>query len=351
MEIHQNVKLSNYTTFRIGGNARYFAVIKSEEDLKQAVIFAKQKSLSIYILGGGSNLLISDEGVDGLVLKIEIKGVTWDSESQVIVGAGEVWDDLVQQTVDKNLYGLENLSYIPGTVGASVVQNIEAYGGRVQDVVSWVEVFDIKTNEVKRISKENCEFKYKESIFKKEEGKNFVVLNVCFCLQKEGTLQFDYKEVKRSMIEKGIVEMSLKDLRNIIIEIRRKKFPKLSDIGMAGSFFKNPSVDKNQLEELKKFLPELRYYSLDQNFLRIDNGKETPKDSENFRVALAYIFDRGFGLNGLREGNVGIHDSNPLILINCGGATAKEMRAFANSLMEKTKEKTGIDIEPEVVMW
>ena len=186
--MQQNISLADFCTFKTGGLAKYFVVVKNIEGLKQAVNFATQNSLPVFVLGCGSNLLISDEGVYGLIIKIEMKGIEFEELNtntvQVSAGAGEIWDELVEKCVEKGLYGLENLSLVPGTVGASVVQNIEAYGGRVQDVVDWVEVFDIKTNEIKKIPKENCEFGYKDSIFKKESGENLVVVRVGFSLKK-----------------------------------------------------------------------------------------------------------------------------------------------------------------------
>lgn len=353
--MQQNISLADFCTFKTGGLAKYFVVVKNIEGLKQAVNFATQNSLPVFVLGCGSNLLISDEGVYGLIIKIEMKGIEFEELNtntvQVSAGAGEIWDELVEKCVEKGLYGLENLSLVPGTVGASVVQNIEAYGGRVQDVVDWVEVFDIKTNEIKKIPKENCEFGYKDSIFKKESGENLVVVRVGFSLKKEGVLQFGYKDVERLILERGIKEVSLQGLRNIIVEIRKNKFPDLKKTGTAGSFFKNPVVNKKQLEDLKNLFPDLQYYSCDQNFLRIDNGKETSENAENFRIALAYILDKGLGLKGVREGCVGSHEKQSLVLVNYGEATSTEIKNLAQKITEEVKEKTGLDIEPEVVFW
>ncbi|AKM83778.1 TPA: UDP-N-acetylenolpyruvoylglucosamine reductase [Candidatus Campbellbacteria bacterium] len=344
MNIEENVLLADYTTFKIGGCARYFAVIKNEEDLKGAVIFAKQNQLPLYILGGGSNLLISDEGVDGLVLKIEIKGVTWDSESQVIVGAGEVWDDLVQQTVDKNLYGLENLSYIPGTVGASVVQNIECYGAEVKDSVESVEVFNIETLEIEILTNKQCDFIYRHSIFKTEEGKKYIILRVNFVLKKEGTLNLDYKDVKNYLKENNLEEknVSLGKMREILLFIRKNKLPDLKQFGTAGSFFKLPVVNSETLFALKKISPDMPHY-------KIDIGCNTSLQGEH-KIPLGHLLEQ-FGWKGYKDGEAGIFEKHSLIVINHGNATAKDVKNLVEKIAKDVKEKTGINIETEVVMW
>jgi UDP-N-acetylmuramate dehydrogenase len=344
MNIEENVLLANYTTFKIGGKARYFVVVKNEEDLKQAVIFAKQKSLPIYVLGGGSNLLISDEGVDGLVLKIEIKGVTWDSESQVIVGAGEVWDDLVQQTVDKNLYGLENLSGVPGTVGASVVQNIECYGAEVKDSVESVEVFNIETLEIEILTNKQCDFIYRHSIFKTEEGKKYIILRVNFVLKKEGTLNLDYKDVKNYLKENNLEEknVSLGKMREILLFIRKNKLPDLKQFGTAGSFFKLPVVNSETLFALKKISPDMPHY-------KIDIGCNTSLQGEH-KIPLGHLLEQ-FGWKGYKDGEAGIFEKHSLIVINHGNATAKDVKNLVEKIAKDVKEKTGINIETEVVMW
>ncbi|OGD67958.1 UDP-N-acetylenolpyruvoylglucosamine reductase [Candidatus Campbellbacteria bacterium RIFCSPLOWO2_01_FULL_34_15] len=362
MNIEENVLLANYTTFKIGGKARYFVVVKNEEDLKQAVIFAKQKSLPIYVLGGGSNLLISDEGVDGLVLKIEIKGLEFketDFASQnpslrakrsnpevvrVVVGAGEVWDDLVQQTVDKNLYGLENLSGVPGTVGASVVQNIECYGAEVKDSVESVEVLNTETLEIEILTNKQCDFIYRHSIFKTEEGKKYIILRVNFVLKKEGTLNLDYKDVKNYLKENNLEEknVSLGKMREILLFIRKNKLPDLKQFGTAGSFFKLPVVNSETLFALKKISPDMPHY-------KIDIGCNTSLQGEH-KIPLGHLLEQ-FGWKGYKDGEAGIFEKHSLIVINHGNATAKDVKNLVEKIAKDVKEKTGINIETEVVMW
>ncbi|MDD2935329.1 MAG: UDP-N-acetylmuramate dehydrogenase [Candidatus Pacebacteria bacterium] len=397
LSIQENILLADYTTFKIGGPARYFAVIKNEEDLKQAVIFARaysknsfrfyfsrfcpkaykkfleifsyfskffnslrtksekisskavsqigsEKSLPIYVLGGGSNLLISDEGVDGLVLKMEIKGVTWMSESQVIVGAGEVWDDLVEKTVEKGLYGLENLSGIPGTVGASVIQNIEAYGAEVSRSVETVEVFNKETLEIENLTNEQCNFNYRQSIFKTEKGKKYIVLKVIFNLAKQGKLNLEYKDVKNYLKENNLREdqVDIKKAREILLFVRRNKLPDLEQIGTAGSFFKLPVVDSETLSYIKEISPDMPHY-------RIDIGCKTSIQGEH-KIPLGHLLEQ-FGWKGYKDGNVGIFEKHSLIVVNHGYGKSKDIKNLVAKITKDVKEKTGIDIEPEVVMW
>ncbi len=288
MKIQQNISLSNFCTFRTGGCAKYFVVVSGVEGLKQAIDFSQKNQLPVFVLGGGSNLLISDEGVDGLVIKMEIKGIEFESSLrgakrrsnpelsicgkimdgglsscseaeggatsgsnfgekiqniQTISSAGENWDDFVALCVEKGLCGIENLSYIPGTVGASAVQNIGAYGVEVKDIIDWVEVFDIGTREIKKITGKACDFGYRDSIFKKPEGKNFIVIRVAYNLQKFEKrtikLKTDYKDIQEYFScekdgDRLRLSPSRQQLRQAIIKIRQNKLPDWKKIGTAG---------------------------------------------------------------------------------------------------------------------
>ena len=278
--------------------------------------------------------MINDEGYKGLVIKIDIKGVTG-----LKVGAGENWDDFVSQCVKNGLYGIENLSGIPGTVGASLVQNIGAYGVEVKDVIESVEVFDTETLTTKILSNKDCNFGYRDSIFKKPKGKKYIITYVTFKLKKEGKLNIEYKDVKNYFIEKGIIP-TLQEVRKTILEIRKGKFPDLSKYGTAGSFFKNPIIKKEQYEKLLKEYPSIPHYEI----YTASGGI----DELNMKIPLAWILDNVCNIKGIRKGNVGVYEKQPLVLVNWGGATAQEVKKYAEEITILVKQKTGIDIEPEV---
>lgn len=337
MNIQEHIPLAPFATFRIGGEARFFAEVQSLQELKQAIVYAKENNLPIFILGGGSNLLISDEGFNGLVIKISMQGMERREEGDfvfVTAGAGILWDDLVLQTVTDGLWGLENLSYIPGTVGAAPVQNIGAYGSEVKDTVHSVFVFDISSGEVKTFSNNECQFGYRDSIFKKPEGKKFVVLEVTFHLSKNSTPNLLYKDLKEFFEQKGNLTPSLSKIREAVIEIRKNKLPDWHTIGTAGSFFKNPIITTERYISLIKKFPTLPSFEV---------------DLQHVKVPLAWILDKICGLKGFREGDVGLYEKQPLAFVNFGSAQAKDVKNLAQKISEIVKEKTDIDIEWEVM--
>ncbi|MEN9614029.1 MAG: hypothetical protein RLZZ347_336 [Candidatus Parcubacteria bacterium] len=335
------VFLKEHTTFKIGGPAGEFVVASSEAELLSAVARAQKNNTPILILGGGSNMLVSDEGFAGVVVQMALKGIRYAEKGDLvraIVEAGESWDGLVADTVAQGLYGLENLSGIPGTVGASPIQNIGAYGAEVKDTIEWVEVLDKHTLKVKRLSNADCQFAYRHSFFKTPEGRALVVLRVCFLLKKNGVLNLAYKDIGEYGVRKNIMDFSLATLREAILEIRKGKFPDLTKFGTAGSFFKNPIISQEQYESLKIKWPNLPGFPLSTiNYQLL-----------TFKIPLAWILDNVCGLKGTREGNVGLFQNQPLVLTNFGGATAQEVSDFAQKIIKIVFEKTGITIEPEV---
>lgn len=344
MTIQENVPLAPFTTFRIGGAARFFVRAKTVDEVREAVTFAQGKNpdgkiLPIFILGGGSNLLVSDTGFDGVVIKNEIKGIEFeekDDECVVSAGAGESWDALVSAAVEKGLYGLENLSLIPGTVGASPVQNIGAYGVEAKDLIDWVEVYNPESGKIEQLKNADCQFGYRDSIFKRER-KNNIILRVAFLLQKTGAVNIEYKDLKNYFAEKGIgsakVLPTLQSVRKAVIEIRTKKLPDLAKVGTAGSFFKNAVITKIEAESLVKKYPELPVFQT---------------DGDNVKVPTAWILDKICGFKGLRKGNVGVYENQALVLVNFGGGTAQEIKNLAQEMIVSVKQKTGITISPEV---
>lgn len=333
--MQEGVPLKMYTTFKIGGHASYFALVRSLEDLTGALQFADSKKLPWFVLGGGSNLLIGDAPYKGVVLKMEIKGMEWsETAGDVLVsaGAGETWDDLVAFTVSNGWYGLENLSFIPGSVGASPIQNIGAYGVEVKECIQWVEVFDTKTFAVKKMEAAACGFGYRTSFFK-EKGEELIVLRVGFKLARNGSPRLGYKDVAEYFKEASGAP-TLVDVRKAIGEIRQRKFPDLKHVGTAGSYFKNPIVNRIVAQELMVRFPGIPIY---------------PHDALTFKVSLAWILDHVLHLKGACEGSVGLFEHQPLVLVNLGGATARDVHTFAKKITEHVFSVTQIAIVPEVV--
>ncbi len=338
IKIVENVSLKGYTTFKIGGEARFFVAVKTVEELQQALHYAEAQTLPVFILGGGSNILVSDEGFPGLVIKIEIGGIEMrdgDLGTEVVAGAGAVWDDLVAYAVAQGLYGIENLSLIPGTVGAAPVQNIGAYGAEIKDVISWVEVIDTTTKEIKIMTKAECAFGYRDSIFKKPEGKKYVITRVALVLKKNDEVHPEYKDIKEYCLKNNLDPhtLTLQAVRNIVIDIRTNKLPDLAVYGTAGSFFKNPIVEKQTYETLVQHYPGMPGFVVDDTHIKIP---------------AAWILDNVCGFKGYRDGSVGVYKNQALVLVNFGEGTAQEIKKLSEKMINAVAEKTKIFLEREV---
>ena len=334
MNIQENVSLAQYTTLKIGGMARYFLVARTTRELIDGIAYAKQNDLPVFVLGGGSNILLDDEGFEGLVVKIEIKSVESIDRGdtvEVTAGAGLDWDTFVADMVSDELYGLENLSLIPGTIGASVVQNIGAYGVEISSAVLWVEILNTETNNIETLKNVQCEFNYRNSIFK--SNKHYIVTRVAYELKKKANLQTDYKDVAEYFLSKGIEDPTLAQVRNAIVSIRTAKLPDLDTIGTAGSFFKNPVISTESYKALLEQYPAMPSYSI---------------DSDTVKVPLGWIIEHVCGMKGLTDGSVGTHDKQSLVIVSKKNATAEEVKSFAKKIINCVKEKTGIEIEREV---
>jgi len=344
LRIQEHVSLKELTTMKIGGSARYFCIAATREEAAKAALFAKEKGIPVAILGSGSNILIANGEINALVLKIEIRGIEWIEEKEgsptvlVVVGAGENWDNLIAQAVEKGFWGIENLSGIPGTVGAAPIQNIGAYGTEVKETIAWVDIFDTNTGTFRKLTNEKCQFAYRDSVFKKSEGKSFIVLSVAFLLRKDGIPNVEYKDLREkfnyqlSIIKKEKKGPTLQEIREAVLEIRSRKFPDLTTCGTAGSFFKNPIVSKNQFDELKEKFPDLPGF---------------PSGS-GVKVSLAWVLDNICNLKGYERGNVKLFEKQPIVLVQNGKATSEEVETFAKEIVEKVKKKTGIAVEWEV---
>jgi UDP-N-acetylmuramate dehydrogenase len=333
--IQHKISLKEYTTFRIGGPAQFFLIAHNLDELIEGISYSKKYKIPFFILGGGSNILVSDEGFKGIVIKMEMMGVSYEEKDNIVrvtAFAGENWDNLAKETVDRGLYGLENLSYIPGTVGATPVQNIGAYGSEVKDTIESVYVLDVKNDEYITLSNPECKFSYRNSIFKQDPGR-YVVISVTFKLNKKGKLNTDYKDIKEHFSFKKIAEPTLKQVREAVIEIRKRKLPDVKDYGTAGSFFKNVIVATAKAKELVERYPEMVVH---------------PVNEKRVKIPVAWILDNLCGFRGVKKGNVGTYKNQALVIINLGNATAAEIIALAQKMVDGVYEKTGIEIEPEV---
>ncbi|MDD3711179.1 MAG: UDP-N-acetylmuramate dehydrogenase [Patescibacteria group bacterium] len=335
IKILENIKLSDYTTFKIGGLAKYFVVVKSEEELFATINWANKKDEKIFVLGGGSNLLFSDDGYDGLVIKNEIKGleIVSENESEVIVRvySGEIWSKLVYFTIENGLYGLENTFYIPGTVGASPIQNIGAYGTEIKDVFYNLKAVDIKTGEGRFFNLEDCNFSYRDSVFKKELKGKYFILWVEFKLSRSGKLNLNYPDVQRVLEERGIKEPSLRELTEIIREIRDSKLPNPAVLANAGSFFKNPIINPEHFKVLKEKFPDIKSFV----------------DEQGFKIPAGWLIEQ-CGFKGKTFGPVGIYEKQALIIVNHGGAKQKDVLGLVENIKQEVKNRFDIDLEEEV---
>ena len=328
--IEEHVPLAQFTTFKIGGLARFFCTVTDEGQLLEAVQFSKDQKIRILILGGGSNVLISDEGFNGLVIKMEIETMT-TNDLVVSAGAGIMWDDLVANTIEQGLFGLENLSAIPWTVGAAPVQNIGAYGAEVSGVIQTVRALDTTTLKFVELANEQCAFGYRDSIFKRQKGR-YIITRVDFRLSKVGNTNISYKDL-RIYFEGKKTAPSPVEVREAVINIRWNKLPDWKLWGTAGSFFKNPVVSAQKYAELKETYPDM------PGFL---------EQSGMFKIPLGWILDKVCNVKGMNKGNVSVFEKQALVLVAKPGAHSSEVMELAHELMHCVKEKTGIEIEGEV---
>ncbi len=328
MNLQENFSLKPYNTFGVEVNAKYFATFENIETLNE--ILAKYPNMPILILGGGSNILFTKD-FEGIILHNCIKGISVENhlENHVIVevGAGENWADFVQYCIQHGYYGIENLALIPGTVGASVIQNIGAYGIEVKDLVQ-----SVQTNH-QIYQNADCKFGYRDSIFKQEKPKKTVILSVTFKLSKTANLKMDYGDIRKNLTEKNIQNPTPKDVFETICQIRTSKLPNPKEVGNAGSFFKNPEIAVSHFNLLKNRFPEMPSYLV-----------ENP---EKVKVPAGWLIEKA-GWKGKKIGNVGVHDKQALVLVNYGEGKGSEILQLANNITQSVQELFGIVLEKEV---
>jgi UDP-N-acetylmuramate dehydrogenase len=346
--LQENISLAPLSTFNIGGLARYFVAAKDTGEVQQAVAWAQTRNLQLFVLGGGSNLLVADAGWSGLVLKISIQGIeqqpTADSNGKVLfdVGAGESWDKFVSEAVRARCAGIECLSGIPGSVGGTPVQNVGAYGQEVSETIASVQVWDLKENQVRDLCPEACDFGYRSSVFNTSERGRFIVLRVTYALAPEGNPRISYADLKRHF-NGWETPPNLAEVREAVRHIRALKgmliVPGDPDCQSAGSFFKNPVLSEEQHENLKKRAGERR--------LSIPSY---PALESRKKVSAAWLvehsgFSRGFGF-----GRVGISSKHALAIVNRGGATAADVIALKEQIQHRVEDIWDVRLEPEPVM-
>lgn len=335
LKILKNVPLAPYTTFKIGDSAEFFAVIKDLEDLRTAIDWSRENKKPILILGGGSNILISKK-VKGLVLKNEIKGmeVIEREEDYALVEAksGESWTKFVNYTVERDLFGLENLFLIYGTVGAAPVQNIGAYGVELKDYFYHLKAIDLKTGHEKIFSSADCQFAYRDSVFKKRLKGKYFIYSVTVKLKRQADYKLDYGSIREELLKKGIDKPYLSDIIRVITEIRNNKLPNPGLLPNAGSFFKNTEISLRKLNGLKKKYP---------NIPSFPNGKSMVK------IPTGWLIENA-GFKGKQFGPVSMYEKQALILVNHGGATAKDVLNLVKKVKAAIKKKFGLEISEEV---
>jgi UDP-N-acetylmuramate dehydrogenase len=351
--IREAEPLKPYTTFKIGGPARYFIRAASMEEFRGVLEFARKRSLPLFVLGGGSNILVSDSGFEGMVVHPACRGVEIrheDAQAVILdVNAGETWDDLVQHAVERNWWGIENLSHIPGQAGAALVQNIGAYGQQASDVVQSARVMEISTGAPQVLSAADCGLGYRRSIFNTTARGKLIIVGLTLRLTKHGRPQLDYPDVRAYFQERGIQQPSLAEIRQAITSIRDRKFPfpREERGGNVGSFFKNLSLLEPEYAALRERVQ--RDFSR-RDLARLEELRNRFPSADRIKIPTAFLIEI-CGLQGHRFGGAKVNETQPLVLLNQGGATAKDVIALAQHVRKTVRARTGmaIAIEPELV--
>lgn len=335
MNIQQNVSLKPYNTFGLDVLAKEFVVVNTLEELCILCAAFNLSNRKLLILGGGSNVLLTQD-FDGMVIKMNLKGIEVvgqnDEHVWVKAMAGEVWHEFVLYCIANNLAGVENLSLIPGCVGAAPMQNIGAYGVEIKDTFDCLEAVEIATGDVVVFNREECQFGYRESIFKQEAKGKYIIASVTFRLSLNPSFNVSYGAIQQTLEKQGISELSLKAISDAVVHIRKTKLPDPKVLGNAGSFFKNPEITTAQYNELKERFADIPGY---------------PAGTGMVKVAAGWLIEQ-CGWKGKVVGNTGSHKDQALVLVNYGQATGAEIWQLAMSIQASVLEKFGITIMPEV---
>jgi UDP-N-acetylmuramate dehydrogenase len=336
--MQENISLLPYNTFGIFANAKYFTLFSSTEDLKNILQSTEVKTNGLCILGGGSNILLTKD-VDKVVLKNELKGIEIISQNNEVAlvkcAAGEVWHSFVLWCIENNLYGVENLSLIPGTVGSAPMQNIGAYGVEIKDVFFELEAMQIDSLQMKTFNQAQCEFGYRESFFKRKGKDQYIITSVTFQLNKKANLNASYGAIQEVLTAKQIENPTAKDISKAVIEIRQSKLPDPKEIGNAGSFFKNPEIATKHFLVLKKVYPSMPGYTLTESLTKVPAG---------------WLIEQ-CGWKGFRKDDLGVHAKQALVLVNYKQALGAEIYNLSTQILESVKNKFDIVLEREVNIW
>jgi UDP-N-acetylmuramate dehydrogenase len=334
LQIQENVSLKNFNTFGIDVSARYFVEIGHEDELVELFMDPQWQQIERLVLGGGSNMLFVND-FDGLVIRMNIRGIEHrinHNEVFVEAGAGEVWNDLVNFCVAREYAGVENLSLIPGSVGASPIQNIGAYGVELKDVLYSCQAFEIATGTFRKFTNEDCRFGYRDSIFKNELKEKYIITSVKFKLSLISNLNLKYGAIEQELTNHGITNPTIKDVSHVVSHIRVSKLPDPSTIGNAGSFFKNPVIPKDQFEQVYSKFPEVVNY---------------PAADGQVKLAAGWLIEQ-CGWKGKVVGHTGTWKNQALVLVNHGGATGEEVYSLSSQIIDSVYRKFGVLLEREV---
>ena len=327
----KNYSLKNYNSFRVNHKANFFLKIENNKSLINFLSDKKFKNEQKLIIGGGSNILFTKD-YEGVILYSCIKGIHIleenDNHIKVKVGSGENWDDFVKFCVSKNWYGIENLSLIPGSVGAVPIQNIGAYGVEVKDYIYDVNGIDLKNNTKKTYSNKSCDFEYRDSIFKRELKNNFFVTEVTFILNKNKKFTLDYSELKNINSQ----NLTIQNVRDKIIEIRNSKLPDPKLLANAGSFFKNPVINIKIAKKIKEKYNDFKYYQINESMVKI---------------SAAWLIEKS-GWKGHKEKNIGVYNKHALVLVNYSSENGKDIKILSKKIKESVLEKFNVTLEKEV---
>ncbi len=351
MQLKENVLLSPYTTFYIGGPSRYLIFAQDSDELIEGVNFAEDKNLPLLVFGGGSNLLVSDLGLDGVAIRLENIGMDiveeTNDEVHLSIGSGEVWDDVVRFACEEKWWGIENLSHIPGFSGAFTVQNVGAYGQEASGVVVGVEVYDLKDKQIKTLNHEQLEFGYRKSIFNSSEKNRYVILATTLRLQKNGEPNLSYGDLSEKFKDS---QPTIQEIRSAIIEIRNQKFPFPSEPtkGNSGSFFRGPILSEQEFESMQTKLSEVLGNDAQ---IKLEKMKSRLRVSQGYKTPTAFLIENCVGKE-LVVGGAKINPNQPAIILNYSGqATSTDVLTLYKQVSSSVFDQTGVrlEIEPELV--